>query len=338
MLIINDITNIMRSMYNKALKDNPYIKIAVLTGCLRIAEESIFTGLNNLAIKSIVDTDYDECFGFTRDEMNKLLTDTQKNPNQPPMNYWANTSGNDVIKRFLESDFDVTDDFETLLGGGVVSKKINPNITYADLVENETNLWSVLYMTGYLTIVPGSLPKMTSNDPDEVKGMFEYDFKLRLPNKEIRMLFENTVAVWFKNKLLGEDRTELFNAIWGGDDNTITDELCAFLGDSISFYDYHELFYHAFLTGLLSGVKGVTVVSNREAGTGRADLILQYPRKGLVAIFEFKCADSEEEMNDKCDEALEQIEKREYSFPFRRKTVYKYGVAFFQKQCLVKKA
>lgn len=366
--------NIMRSIYNKALKDNPYIKIAVLTGCLRIAEESIFTGLNNLAIKSIVDTDYDECFGFTRDEMNKLLTDTgltpkqpvfkewydgyvfgnkevycpwdvlnyvdalQKNPNQPPMNYWANTSGNDVIKRFLESDFDVTDDFETLLGGGVVSKKINPNITYADLVENETNLWSVLYMTGYLTIVPGTLPKMTSNDPDEVKGMFEYDFKLRLPNKEIRMLFENTVAVWFKNKLLGEDRTELFNAIWGGDDNTITDELCAFLGDSISFYDYHELFYHAFLTGLLSGVKGVTVVSNREAGTGRADLILQYPRKGLVAIFEFKCADSEEEMNDKCDEALEQIEKREYSFPFRRKTVYKYGVAFFQKQCLVKKA
>ena len=356
----NDITNIMRSMYNKALKDNPYIKIAVLTGCLRIAEESIFTGLNNLAIKTIVDTDYDECFGFTQDEMNKLLEDTgliekqpvfkewydgyvfgnrevycpwdalQKNPNQPPMNYWANTSGNDVIKRFLESDFDVSEEFETLLGGGVVRKKINPNITYADLVENETNLWSVLYMTGYLTIVPGTLPKMTSNNPDEVKGMFEYDFKLRLPNK--------TVAAWFKNKLLGEDRTELFNAIWGGDDNTITDELCAFLGDSISFYDYHELFYHAFLTGLLSGVKGVTVVSNREAGTGRADLILQYPRKGLVAIFEFKCADSEEEMNDKCDEALDQIEKREYSFPFRRKTVYKYGVAFFQKQCLVKKA
>ena len=143
---------------------------------------------------------------------------------------------------------------------------------------------------------------------------------------------------WFKNKLLGEDRTELFNAIWSGDDNTITDELCAFLGESISFYDYHELFYHAFLTGLLSGVKGVTVVSNREAGTGRADLILQYPRKGLVAIFEFKCADSEEEMNGKCDEALDQIEKREYSFPFRRNTVYKYGVAFFQKQCLVKKA
>ena len=366
--------NIMRSIYNKALKDNPYIKKAVLTGCLRIAEESIFTGLNNLAIKTIFDTDYDECFGFTQDEMNKLLEDTgliekqpvfkewydgyvfgnrevycpwdvlnyvdalQKNPNQPPMNYWANTSGNDVIKRFLESDFDVSEEFEKLLGGGVVSKKINPNITYADLVNSETNLWSVLYMTGYLTILPGSLPKMTSNDPDEVKGMFEYDFKLKLPNKEIRMLFENTVAAWFKNKLLGEDRTELFNAIWSGDDNTITDELCAFLGESISFYDYHELFYHAFLTGLLSGVKGVTVVSNREAGTGRADLILQYPRKGLVAIFEFKCADSEKEMNDKCDEALEQIEKREYSFPFRRNTVYKYGVAFFQKQCLVKKA
>ena len=368
------IMGIMRTLLSQALKDNPYIKKAVLTGCLRIAEESIFTGLNNLSIKTIVDTDYDECFGFTNEEMNKLLTDTdltpkqpvfkewydgyvfgnrevycpwdvlnyvdalQKNPNQPPMNYWANTSGNDVIKRFLESDFDVSEEFETLLGGGVVSKKINPNITYADLVNSETNLWSVLYMTGYLTIVPGSLPKMTSNDPDEVKGMFEYDFRLILPNKEMKMLFENTVAAWFKNKLLGEDRTELFNAIWSGDNNTITDELCAFLGESISFYDYHELFYHAFLTGLLSGVKGVAVVSNREAGTGRADLILQYPRKGLVAIFEFKCADSEKEMNDKCDEALEQIEEREYSFPFRRNTVYKYGVAFFQKQCLVKKA
>ena len=224
------IMGIMRTLLSQALKDNPYIKIAVLTGCLRIAEESIFTGLNNLAIKTIVDTDYDECFGFTQDEMNKLLEDTgltpkqpvfkewydgyvfgnrevycpwdvlnyvdalQKNPNQPPMNYWANTSGNDVIKRFLESDFDVSEEFETLLGGGVVSKKIDPNITYADLVNSETNLWSVLYMTGYLTIVPGSLPKMTSNNIDEVKGFFEEDFKLRFPNKEIRMLFENTVA------------------------------------------------------------------------------------------------------------------------------------------------
>lgn len=124
----------------------------------------------------------------------------------------------------------------------------------------------------------------------------------------------------------------------GGDAETITDELCGFLGDSISFYDYHELFYHAFLTGLLSGMKGITIKSNSETGTGRADVVLQYPRKGLVAIFEFKSAKSKETMSKKCDEALEQIETRQYSFPFRHNTVLKYGIAFFEKQCLVKKS
>ena len=368
-----EITDIMRYMLSKVLKDNPYIKLAVLTGCLRIAEESIFTGLNNLSIKSITDTDYDECFGFTNAEMDKLLKDTelmdkqpvfkewydgyifgskevycpwdvlnyvdalQKNPFALPVNYWANTSGNDAVKRFLESDFDVTDDFETLLGGGYVEKKINPNITYGDLTKDEMNLWSVLYMTGYLTILPGSLPTMTSNNPDEVRGLYELPFKLRLPNKEVKILFEDTIAVWFKNKLLREDRTELLQAIWNGDDKIITDELCGFLGDSISFYDYHEIFYHAFLAGLLTGIKGISVKSNREVGTGRADVILQYPRKGLVAIFEFKCAKSEEAMSSKCQEALKQIESRKYAFPFRHNTIIKYGIAFFEKQCLVKK-
>ena len=368
-----EITDIMRYMLSKVLKDNPYIKMAVLTGCLRIAEESIFTGLNNLSIKSITDTDYDECFGFTNAEMDKLLKDTelmdkqpvfkewydgyifgskevycpwdvlnyvdalQKNPSALPVNYWANTSSNDAVKRFLESDFDVTDDFETLLSGGYVEKKINPNITYGDLTKDEMNLWSVLYMTGYLTILPGSLPTMTSNNPDELRGLYELPFKLRLPNKEVKILFEDTIAVWFKNKLFQEDRTELLKAVWSGDDKLITDELCGFLGDSISFYDYHEIFYHAFLAGLLTGIKGISVKSNREAGTGRADVILQYPRKGLVAIFEFKCAKSEEAMSSKCAEALKQIESRKYAFPFRHNTIIKYGIAFFEKQCLVKK-
>ncbi len=369
-----EITDIMRYMFSKALKDNPYIKTAVLTGCLRIAEESIFTGLNNPSIKTIVDTDYDECFGFTNEEMDKLLTDTeliekqsvfkqwydgyvfgnkevycpwdvlnyidalQKNPNAVPVNYWANTSGNDVIRRFLESDFDVSEEFEILLGGGVISKNINPNITYGDLIKNETNLWSVLYMTGYLTIVPGSLPVMTSNDPDEVRGLYEYPFKLVIPNKEILILFEKTIAVWFEEKILGEDRTELFNAVWSGDAEKLTVEICKFLGDTISFHDYKEDFYHAFLAGLMSGVKGVKVESNREVGTGRADVILKNPRMARAAIFEFKHAETEKQMNSKCDEAVKQIAEREYTFPFREETVYKYGIAFYQKKCLVKKA
>lgn len=369
-----DITDIMRSMYNKALKDNTYIKIAVLTGCLRIAEESIFTGLNNPAIKTIVDTDYAECFGFTNEEMNKLLTATglidrqpifkkwydgyvfgnrevycpwdvlnyvdalQKNPNSPPVNYWANTSGNEVIKRFLQSNFDVSEEFEILLEGGIVEKNINPNITYGELIDSETNLWSVLYMTGYLTIVPGSLPEITTNDPDEVTELYALPFKLRIPNKEIHILFEKTIAVWFEEKILGEDREGLFRAVWSGDADKLTSEISKFLGDTISYHDYKEDFYHAFLAGLMSGVKGVKVESNREVGTGRADVILKNPRMARVAIFEFKSAKSLKEMDRKCDEAVRQISEREYTFPFREEAVYKYGIAFYQKQCKVKKA
>ena len=363
-----DIINIMRSMYNKALKDNPYIKFAVLTGCLRIAKESIFTGLNNPKIYSILDYGFQEYFGFTDREIDRLLADTefteykekiklwydgyrfgdtdiycpwdvlnyvsdlQQKAGIEPKNYWANTSGNDVIRQYLEID-DVSphSDFETLLAGKCIKKTIAEDITYDNLLSSEENFWSVLLMTGYLTVVPENEvdAENVSNDTD---GVY-----LRLVNNEIKELFSKTVVSWFKNKMLKEDRTELFKAIWSGDAETITDELCGFLGDSISFYDYHEIFYHAFLTGLLSGMKGIIIKSNSETGTGRADVVLQYPRKGLVAIFEFKSAKSEAAMNKKCDEALKQIETRKYSFPFRHNTVLKYGIAFFEKQCLVKK-
>lgn len=369
-----DITDIMSVMLSKALKDNPYIKFAVLTGCLRIAEESIFTGLNNPAINTIVETGYDECFGFTNEDMNKLLTDTglldkqpvfkewydgyifgnrevycpwdvlnyvdalQKSPKAPPVRYWANTSGNDVIKRFLFSKFDVSEEFETLLSGGIIKKHINPNITYGDLIKSESNLWSVLYMTGYLTILPGTLPEISSDNSEDVTELYELPFTLKIPNKEIRILFEKTIAEWFEEKMVGEDRNELFNAVWNGDAERLTVEISKFLGDTISYHDYKEDFYHAFLAGLLSGVAGMKVESNRETGTGRSDVILKNPRMARVAVFEFKHANTEKQMNSKCDEAVRQIAKREYTFPFREETVYKYGISFFQKKCLVKKA
>ena len=369
-----DITDIMSVMLSKALKDNQYIKIAVLTGCLRIAEESIFTGLNNPSIKTIVDTDYDECFGFTNEDMNKLLTDTglldkqpvfkewydgyifgnrevycpwdvlnfvdalQSDPDTLPSNYWANTSGNDVVRRFLESDFDVSEEFETLLSGGYIEKSINPNITYGNLIKSEANLWSVLYMTGYLTILPGSLPKNTPGQTNNVKGKYELPFKLRLPNKEIAVIFEQTIADWFKERIVGEDRTELFNAVWNGDADKLTVEISKFLGDTISYHDYKEDFYHAFLAGLMSGFKGVKVESNRETGAGRADVILKNPRMARVAVFEFKHAKTEKQMNSKCDEAVKQVAEREYTFPFREETIYKYGISFYKKKCLVKNA
>ena len=368
-----DITDIMSVMLSKALKDNPYIKIAVLTGCLRIAEESIFTGLNNPAIKTIVDTDYDECFGFTNEDMDKLLTDTgliekqpvfkewydgyvfgnrevycpwdvlnyvdalQKNPDQPPMNYWANTSGNDVIRRFLESNFDVSEEFEILLGGGVVSKKINPNITYADLVKSETNLWSVLYMTGYLTIVPGSLPVMTSCNTEEIKGFFEEDFKLRLPNKEIRILFEQTIAAWFEDTIKADSRDELFDSLWNGDAVKLTEIITDYLYKTISYFDYKEDYYHAFLAGLLSGRKGVSVRSNDETGRGRTDILVKNKDKRLVVIIETKRAKSENELEKLSKDALKQIDDMKYYVPFKNEKLIKYGIAFWGKDCFVAK-
>ena len=363
-----DIINIMRSMYNKALKDNPYIKFAVLTGCLRIAKESIFTGLNNPKIYSILDYGFQEYFGFTNSEIDRLLADTgfteykekikqwydgyrfgdtdiycpwdvlnyisdlQQKAGVDPNNYWANTSGNEIIRKYLESEnVNPNSDFETLLAGRCIKKTIAKDITYENLLSSEENFWSVLLMTGYLTVVPED--EVNAEDiSSDADGLY-----LRLVNNEIMELFSRTVVSWFKNKMLKEDRTELFKAIWNGDTDTITDELCGFLGDSISYYDYHEIFYHAFLTGLFSGVKGISVKSNSETGTGRADVVLQYPRKGLVAIFEFKSAKSEAAMSKRCDEALKQIDVNKYSFPFRKNTIFKYGIAFFEKQCLVKK-
>lgn len=363
-----DITDIMSVMLSKALKDNPYIKFAVLTGCLRIAKESIFTGLNNPKMYSILDYGYQEYFGFTDSEIDRLLADTgfteykekikqwydgyrfgdteiycpwdvlnyvsdlQQKAGVEPKDYWANTSGNEIIRKYLESEnVNPHSDFETLLAGRCIKKTIAEDITYENLLSSEENFWSVLLMTGYLTVVPED--EVNAEDiSSDADGLY-----LRLVNNEIMELFSRTVVSWFKNKMLKEDRTELFKAIWNGDTDTITDELCGFLGDSISYYDYHEVFYHAFLTGLFSGVKGISVKSNSETGTGRADVVLQYPRKGLVAIFEFKSAKSEAAMSKKCDEALKQIDVNKYSFPFRKNTIFKYGIAFFEKQCLVKK-
>lgn len=368
-----EITSVMRLFLSKALKDNRYLKLAVMTGCLKVAEESIFTGLNNLSVNTIADTDYEESFGFTNKEMEKLLVDTkllqyqsvikewydgyifgrmevycpwdvlkyvdalQRDPNTLPVNYWANTSGNDIIKSFLNSDYDVSEEFEILLNGGYIEKKINPNITYGNLTSDVMNLWSILYMTGYLTtILQKNLP-VFELPSTQVKGKYELPFKLKLPNKEIRMLFEETVAIWFKETISKDERTDLFDAIWNEDANRLTEIISNYLYDTISYFDYNENYYHAFLTGLLSGRKNVVVKSNVEVGKGRADIILKDKSKRFVAIFELKRAKSEDEMEKSCKEALKQIEENKYDKPFKREKVIKYGVAFFGKDCLVKK-
>ena len=367
----DEILDVIRYVLSKALKDNPYLKLAALTGCLRIAKESIFTGLNNLYVDTISGNKYNEFFGFTEKEVDKLLSDTeltpykfilkdwydgyrfgqkevycpwdvlnyvselQDTPGIAPKDYWSNTSSNDIIRQYLESNLSLNEQMETLIRGESIEVELNDSVTYRDLTSTEANFWSVLYSTGYLTTVeekPENILETYNSDKPYIKT-----YRLKLVNKEITSLFVKTISEWFKENIIGEDRTVLFNAVWQGDADTISDEVSGYLNDTISYFDYHENFYHAFLAGLFSGVKGIGVESNRESGTGRTDVVVKYPRKRYVAIFELKKAETDEVMEKRCQEALQQIENKKYASSFKRETVFKYGVAFHEKSCLVKK-
>ncbi len=367
----DEILDVIRYVLSKALKDNPYLKFAALTGCLRIAKESIFTGLNNLYVDTISGNKYNEFFGFTEKEVDKLLSDTeltpykfivkdwydgyrfgqkevycpwdvlnyvselQDTPGIAPKDYWSNTSSNDIIRQYLESNLSLNEQMETLIRGESIEVELNDSVTYRDLTSTEANFWSVLYSTGYLTTVeekPENILETYNSDKPYIKT-----YRLKFVNKEITSLFVKTISEWFKENIIGEDRTVLFNAVWQGDADTISDEVSGYLNDTISYFDYHENFYHAFLAGLFSGVKGIGVESNRESGTGRTDVVVKYPRKRYVAIFELKKAETDEVMEKRCQEALQQIENKKYASSFKRETVFKYGVAFHEKSCLVKK-
>ena len=259
----------------------------------------------------------------------------QDTPGIAPKDYRSNTSSNDIIRQYLESNLSLNDKMEMLIRGESIEVELNDSVTYRDLTSTEENFWSVLYATGYLTTVeekPENILETYSSDMPYIKT-----YRLKLVNKEIKSLFVETISKWFKENIIGEDRTVLFNAVWKGDADTIADEVSGYLNDTISYFDYHENFYHAFLAGLFSGVKGISVESNRESGTGRADVIVKYPRKRYVAIFELKKAETDELMEKYCQDALKQIEEKKYASPYRRETVFKYGVSFHEKNCLVKK-
>ncbi|MBQ8135373.1 MAG: AAA family ATPase [Clostridia bacterium] len=368
-----EITDIMRYMLSKALKDNRYLKFAVMTGCLRIAEESIFTGLNNLKINSMMDTEYDECFGFTDEEINKLLADTeltaykgkikewydgyrfgdsevycpwdvlnyisdlQKKPGKAPQNYWANTSGNDIIKKYLDTGMNPVADFETLLRGECIKKVVYEDITYENLVSSEENFWSVLYMTGYLTTEPKEFINTLEVDDSTID---DDRISLKLVNNEVKDLFARTIAVWFRETIVKDNRTELCEALWKGDDATLSQIISRYLRRTISYYDYSESFYHAFLAGLLSGMKGSSVESNRETGEGRADIIIRNEYSSKAAVLELKVVKHLSDVAVICDEALKQIDDMGYVRPLVEEEgfdVLKYGVVFFKKRCFIKK-
>ena len=346
----------------QALKDNDALRFAVITGCLRIAKESIFTGTNNFVSDTISSSHLNEYFGFTQEEVDQILSDAdqtdhaedvkawydgyhfgeldvycpwdvmnylrdlRKNPKIKPASYWRNTSDNAIIRSFIDyAGENIHEKMETLLAGGYIIQKIREDLTYDYLHASEENLWSILYSTGYLTQVRGEeLPPDTA--------------ALMIPNAEIRQIFETTVQEWFDDSARKENRTALFDAVWSGDIETLTEEMNELLRKTISYHDYKEDFYHAFLAGIFTGA-GYSVDSNRERGEGRSDVVVRNSSKGRVALFEAKYAKTLDGLETSCDAALQQIEDRQYAKDFADDydDILCYGIAFYKKRCLVKK-
>ena len=357
-----EMLEIIRGMLSTALKDNDAMRFAVITGCLRIAKESIFTGTNNFVSDTISSSHLNEYFGFTQEEVDQILSDAdqtdhaedvkawydgyhfgeldvygpwdvmnylrdlRKNPKIKPASYWRNTSDNAIIRSFIDyAGEDIHEKMETLLAGGYIIQKIREDLTYDYLHSSEENLWSILYSTGYLTQVRGEeLPPDTA--------------ALMIPNAEIRQIFETTVQEWFDDSARKENRTALFDAVWSGDIETLTEEMNELLRKTISYHDYKEDFYHAFLAGIFTGA-GYSVDSNRERGEGRSDVVVRNSSKGRVALFEAKYAKTLDGLEASCDAALQQIEDRQYAKDFADDydDILCYGIAFYKKRCLVKK-
>ncbi len=346
----------------QALKDNDALRFAVITGCLRIAKESIFTGTNNFVSDTISSSHLNEHFGFTQEEVDRILLDAEqmdhaaevkawydgyhfgdldvycpwdvmnylrdlrKNPRIKPASYWRNTSDNAIIRSFIDcAGAGIYEKMETLLSGGAIIQEIREDLTYDYLHSSEENLWSILYSTGYLTQARGgALPPDTA--------------ALMIPNAEIRQIFETTVQEWFSDSAKKEDRKALFDAVWSGDTETVTVELNKLLRKTISYHDYREDFYHAFLAGIFAGA-GYSVESNREHGEGRSDVLVRESSKARIAVFEAKYAKTLDGLGERCDAALRQIEDRQYAKVFADDydEILCYGIAFYKKRCLVKR-
>ncbi len=360
-----EMLDVMRGLL-QALKDNPALRLAVITGCLKIAKESIFTGTNNFVSDTINSTRLNEYFGFVQTEVDQLLEavgrtdqaenvrswydgyhfgsfdvycpwdvmnyllELQRDPMAKPVSYWRNTSDNAVIRSFIDiAGSSITKKLETLMAGGAIVQRIDENLTYDYLHASEDNLWSVLYLTGYLTRLRPS--EYAEELPDGTLA-------LTIPNAEIREIFETTVIRWFDESARTWNRSALFHAVWTGDCETVTREMNALLRRTISYHDYREDFYHAFLAGIFTGA-GYTVDSNKESGEGRSDVVVYDPVNGRVAIFEAKYTRDLKQLEKSCAAALQQIRDRDYAEAYREDydRILCYGIAFFKKRCLVEK-
>lgn len=350
----------------QALKDNQALRFAIITGCLKIAKESIFTGTNNFVSDTIANSRLNEYFGFVQKEVDQLLKDAdlieradcmkewydgyhfgdfdvycpwdvmnyllelQHNPKAKPISYWKNTSDNAIIRSFIDyAGSNITKKLETLMAGGCIVQRVDENLTYDYLHSSEDNLWSMLYLTGYLT---------RAREDDYKDEIPEGMVALMIPNAEIREIFETTVIKWFDDSAKKWNRNALFDAVWNGDSDGITKEMNTLLRRTISYHDYREDFYHAFLAGIFTGA-GYMVDSNKEHGKGRSDVVVYDSINGRVAIFEAKYTKVLTNLEAECDIALQQIDDRMYAKEYEDDydQILCYGISFFKKRCMVKK-
>ena len=361
----NEMIDFIRSLFESALKTNDYLQFAVITGCLRISKESIFTGLNHLNIISVLDKKYSEHFGFTEQEVFQMMEDygvesrfpTMKewydgylfgdtevyNPwsvikflydlysdvNAFPRPYWINTSSNDIIKDMVaRADREMKGQIEMLLGGGTLDIQVHEEVTYGDMHSNSGNLWNFLYFTGYLT-----------KESEYFKGKYTF-LKVRIPNLEVMTIYETTIMNWMKDFIMKEDFHDLYHAMEDGNARKMADILNGQLFRTISFYDNAENFYHGFLAGILSQSENYLVKSNRESGNGRSDIMVKSPSlRGRSFILEIKVSDSVDDLEGDAQKALQQIYEKRYMEELRTEGYRKigcYGVSFFRKDCEVR--
>ena len=352
--------DVIRGILSISLKTNEYLKFAVVTGCLRVSKESIFTGVNNFVCYSVTNRKFSEYFGFTRDEVTRLLEDFGQSgrmevirqwydgyifgdsevfcpwdvvsylsavlydKEDEPQNYWANTSSNSLLDAFVnDSRFDVSEKFETLLNGGTITEDICEELTYDRIAESEKNLWSVLLMTGYVSV----------SDRPAVKGKA----RLRIPNAEIADLFRNAVVERFNRTLDAGNVDAFINAMWSRDEKTASEMLTKILWNSISFFDYGENYYHGMLNGIFTS-RGYAPDSNDEAGMGRLDLRVKDRGNRRILLMEFKRSKAEKDLENDCEEAALQIIRKGYdkSMPDGYELQLVYGIAFYAKTAKVK--
>ncbi|MEY8392156.1 AAA family ATPase [Lachnospiraceae bacterium] len=360
-----DMADFIRSLFESALKTNECLELAVITGCLRISKESIFTGLNNLEINSVMNADYAEYFGFTDTEVEHILdyygltekkTELQEwyngylfgntqiyNPwsvinyvksksihtEAFPKPYWANTSSNSIIRELIEhADHAVKQEIEDLIEGKTIVKPIHEDITYEDIYKSQDNLWNFLFFTGYLNKISESLVGDTIY------------LSLAIPNTEVRYIYRHSILEWFQKKVDEMNLTPLYQAVLEGNTQTFSDLVSEQLTQTISFFDYAENYYHGFLCGLLKGCPGYITLSNREHGNGRPDIVMKTPSvRGMAIIMELKVVKDFEQIEAGCETALQQIAEQNYETTLYKegfRKFIKYGICFYRKECLVK--